>query len=122
MAASIHNKSPNRQLNGLAPNDVKREDVGKLVEFQLQQKRNAAETIPDMSQKFKVGDHVRTRLPKGAFTKSNEPRWSSDAYKIIDIHATWPTPSYKLQSINSGASLPGTFSYDQLQKIPNSVQ
>lgn len=119
MAASIHNNAPNKQLNGIAPNQVQRTDVGKIVEFQLQRKRNAAEKIPDMSKKFKIGDHVRIRLPKTPFTKSNEPRWSDVVYKIIDINASWPTPSYKLQAIQSGTSLPGTFSYDQLQKIPS---
>lgn len=118
MAASIHNQAKNKQLNGLAPNQVQAKDIGKIVEHQLQLKRNAAEKIPDMSKKFKVGDHVRIRLPKGPFTKSNQPRWSFDVYQIIDINSSWPTPSYKLQSIETGISLPGTFSYDQFQKIP----
>lgn len=118
MSTSIHNKSANRLLNGKAPLDVKLEDVGRIVEHQLKLKRAAAESIPDMSKKFKVNDRVRVRLPKGPFTKSNEPRWSSDIYSIIDIYSSWPTPSYKLQSINNGTSLPGTFTYNQLQKLP----
>lgn len=120
MAVQSYNSTPNPELMNKAPNEVKPEDVGAILEFQLNKKRNKAESYPDTSKMFAVGDKVRLLLPKTVFTKSNEKRWSEQTYTVSEIkESSWPNVSYKLKSDQTNITLPGSFTFDQLQKIPN---
>jgi hypothetical protein len=121
LAVNSLNNMPRDDLLGKSPNEIKPEDVGKILEHQLNTKRNKAEEYPDLSSRLKVGDTVRLAvLPNKAFTKSNEPKWSNDLFEIIKINdSSWPTPSYKIRSERSNVVMPGSFTFDQLLKVPD---
>jgi hypothetical protein len=120
LAVDNYNATPNDLLDGLAPLQVGRDNVGRILNFQLKQKQNKTEKYPaSIDDKFKIGDFVRVVLPKTRFTKANEPKWSAEIYEIIDIeHSSWPTPSYKLKAVDTGVIPPGTFTFDQIKLSP----
>jgi hypothetical protein len=117
-AVDTYNSSANEILMGESPNNVSRDNVGRILEHQLTIRKNQTDKYPrNISSYFKIGDVVRTRLPKTRFTKSNEPKFSQEIFEIIDIKtSSWPLESFVLKSKSTGAVPPGSFTIDQITR------
>lgn len=115
IAVNSYNATPNRALGGkLAPRDVNDKTIGQVVKYQEISQAEEAATYPVID-KFKEGDLVRWRRAKTRFTKANEPLFHPGIYRIISIKPSVPTPSYVIQNIQSGVTVPGSFDFTQLE-------
>ena len=63
----------------------------------------------ESAEKYKVGDHVLRRLRKPFGKESDLSNVSSTVYKITKVISTWPLPSYKLEDVEEGIVLPGSY-------------
>ena len=75
---------------------------------------DAAAGYPEIN-KFNEGDHVRWRRTKTRFTKANEPQFHPGIFRIISVKPSVPTPSYVIQNVQSGITVPGSLDYTQLE-------
>ena len=77
-----YNDSPNRSLNGLSPNEVmsNSENEKMIREWNLK-KLQKNKTVTDLQ----IGDNVRIKI-KGKFTKSSEPQFSDEVYKVAKVN------------------------------------
>ena len=63
----------------------------------------------ESAEQYKVGDLVRRRLRKPFGKESDLSNVSASVYKIIKVIPTWPLPSYKLEDVEEGIVLPGSY-------------
>ena len=68
--------------------------------------------------KFEVGDNVRISKYSTVFRKGYLPLWSTEIFKILNVHFTSP-PVYSLSDY-SGDKLTGTWYEQELQKVDSS--
>ncbi len=74
------------------------------------------EKYHNLNNKFAIGDLVRRKLPKPPFTKESEDLFSDQIYRIDRFVHTGPIRGNRLQDLNSGVLLPGSYTPDQLLK------
>ena len=58
---------------------------------------------------FTIGDIVHRMITKPYLKESSLENVSKNLFRIVKVVATWPLPSYKLQDIISGVTLPGSY-------------
>lgn len=82
---SSYNKTPHSSLYDIAPNDVMLSGEAYRIVQDINLEKIKANKITGTKQTdFKVGDRVRISI-KTRFTKSNEAKFSSEVYEIVNI-------------------------------------
>lgn len=67
-------------------------------------------------QRLAIGDTVRVSLVKSKLEKGYTARWSQQIYKVVEITAFTPFPTYVLSDMN-GARLKGNFYEQELLRV-----
>ena len=70
----------------------------------------------ESAENFAVGDIVHRRIKKPFGKESNLSNVSKNLFKIVKVLDTWPLPSFKLQDVVAGITLPGSYQANVLIK------
>ena len=117
LACSAYNNNVNRSTNQ-KPKDaaVHSQDVRDY--FDAQKAKNYEKNMKryETAVKYSVGDLVHRRIWKRFQKESDIANVSKNLYKIVKILKTWPMLSYKLEDVDAGIVLPGSYQANVLVK------
>ena len=67
--------------------------------------------------KYKVGDIVRIKIAKKAFTRGYHPSFTDKLFKIIAVKVSMPMPMYTVQDVQDGEEITGGFYEEEIQIV-----
>ncbi len=122
LAAAVQSyNSSVHSVTKFTPNQAAREENQDSVLLNIEKRQH--QILADhyreydrINSQFKVGDVVRTRLPRDPFRKESENLFSNELYRIATIVPSDPTRGYKLEDMISNAIIPGSWLLHQLLK------
>jgi hypothetical protein len=108
-----YNKRVHRSI-GKAPDDVKDVDEAELW---FKMKHDAMKSQPPPKNfNFRIGDHVRLKLPKELYSKDFDEKFSTHVYSIASRLTPFNINRYKVKDFDNKL-LPQTYSESELIKV-----
>ena len=111
MACSAYNNNISRSTNQKPINAAAHaQDVWDFMTFQRGKNyEKHLKAYTSRAEHYEVGDLVYRRIWKRYRKESDMGNVSKNLYKIVKVLKTWPLPSYKLEDVNAGIVLPGSY-------------
>jgi transposase InsO family protein len=102
----------------MAPSEVKKENVGNVLENLYSHIWKSGDRLKLKKQKFKSGDFVRlSKIHDETFKKGYKGHWTEEIFQIDKIKNTSPFYTYGIKDL-SGKEIFGSYYEEELQKIP----